>query len=166
MRIFCLSLITFFSCHCYSQKNIAFQQKDNTRIKINAVHDFEKLEITNSKNNKTQSIDAIETSITDKEMHLVTEDYNFDGYTDFAVYRTDDGMGVYTIYQIFIYNPSNKQFKKLKIPLNSNPECDEFCDVRVNKKRKIFHSSCRGGAKWHTDNWKFDKKQNLILMKK
>lgn len=166
MRIFFLSLVIFFSSHCYSQQNIEFQQKDQTKIKIKVVNNFEKLEITNSKNNKTQSIESIETSITDKEMHFVTEDYNFDGYKDFAVYRTDDGMGVYTIYQIFIYNPVNKQFKKLKIPLNSNRECDEFCDIQVNKKRKTFQSSCRGGAKWHTDIWKFDKNQNLISTKK
>lgn len=166
MRVFYLSLVLFFSLHCYSQKNIEISQKDKTQIKIKISNDFEKLEITNSANNQTQIIDHLGTSITGKETHFVTEDYNFDGYKDFAAYRTDDGMGVYTIYQIFIYNPANRLFRELKIPANSNPECDEFCDVQINKKRKTLQSGCRGGARWHTDIWKFDKNKNLILLKK
>ena len=166
MKVLILSFITLFSYYSYGQNNIEFYQKDKTQIKIKAVNDFEKLEITNSSNTKIQVIDSIETSITGREMHLINEDYNFDGYNDFACYYLDDGMGVYTIHQIFIYNPKNKQFKKLKIPINSSPKCDEFCDVQINKKEKTFQSSCRGGARWHTDIWKFDKNKNLILLKK
>lgn len=166
MKIFFLSLITFFSFPCYSQKNIGFSQKDKTQITIKSINDFEKLEITNSKNSKVQIIDSIETSITGKEMHVAIEDYNFDGCKDFALYRTDDEMGVYSIYQIFIYNPINRQFRKLKVPLNANAECDEFCDIQINKKTKTLQSACRGGAGWHTDIWKFDKNKNLIVLKK
>ncbi|MEN2401395.1 hypothetical protein GKZ90_0016515 [Flavobacterium sp. MC2016-06] len=166
MRVILLSIILFFSHQSYSQKKFQLQQKDQTQIKINAVNDFEKLEITTSKNSKIQVIDSIETSITDKEMHVAIEDYNFDGYKDFSVYRLDDGMGVYTIYQIFIYNPTNGKFKALQIPVNCNPECDEFCDVQINPKKKTLQSSCRGGAGWHIDIWKFDKNKNLILLKK
>lgn len=166
MRPLIISIIALFINYSYGQNSIEFYQKDKTQIKIKAVNDFEKLEITNSSNNSTQVIDSIETSITGREMHLVNEDYNFDGYNDFACYYLDDGMGVYTIYQIFIYNPKNKQFKKLRIPSNSSPKCDEFCDIQLNKKEKTFQSSCRGGARWHTDIWKFDKNENLILLKK
>ncbi|MEO8534709.1 MAG: hypothetical protein ABI441_13210 [Flavobacterium sp.] len=166
MRVFFLNSIALFSFHCYSQQNFEFDQKDKTQIKISVINSFEKLEISNSKNTEIQIIDTIEISITDKETHLVMEDYNFDGYKDFAVYRPDDGMGVYMIYQIFIYNPVNNQFKELKISLKYNPECDGFCDVQINKKKKTLQSSCRGGARWHTDTWKFDKNKNLILLKK
>ena len=166
MRVILLSILIFFSHQIYSQKKFQFHQKDKTRVKIKVINDFEKLEITTSKNNKIQVIDSIETSITDKETNLEIEDYNFDGYKDFAVYRLDDGMGVYTIYQIFIYNPVNGLFKELKMPLNFSPKCDEFCDVQINKKKKTLQSSCRGGAEWHTDIWKFDKNKNLVLVKK
>jgi hypothetical protein len=53
----------------------------------------------------------------------------------------------------------------LKTPRNFGPECDEFCDIQINKKKKTIQSSCRGGAQWHTDVWKFDKNKNLILLK-
>ncbi|MCC9072644.1 hypothetical protein LNQ49_13740 [Flavobacterium sp. F-65] len=166
MKIIFLSIFILFSYHSYSQENIEFYQKDKTQIRIKVIGDFEKLEITNSKNNKTQVIDSLETSITGKQMHLVIEDYNFDGYTDFAYYHLDDGMGVYTIYQIFTYNPESNYFKKLRIPSNYSSKCDEFCDIQVNKKEKTLLSSCRGGARWHTDIWKFDKNKNLTLLKK
>lgn len=165
MKITLLNILLLFSYHSYSQKNIEINQKDNTPIKIKAVNDFEKLEITTSKSNKIQVIDSIETSISDREMHFAIEDYNFDGYQDFATYHLDDGMGVYTIFQLFIYEPINSQFKQLKIPRNFGPECDEFCDIQINKKKKTIQSSCRGGAQWHTDVWKFDKNKNLILLK-
>jgi hypothetical protein len=166
MKIILLNIFLLFSYHSYSQKNIEIHQKDNTQIKIKAVNDFEKLEITTSKNDKTQTIDSIETSISGREMHFAIEDYNFDGYQDFATYHLDDGMGVYTIFQLFIYNPINSQFALLKLPRNFGPECDEFCDIQINKKKKTIQSSCRGGARWHTDIWKFDKNKNLILLKK
>lgn len=166
MKVFLLSILALFSYQSYSQKNIEFYQKDKTQIKIKAINNFEKLEIYNSKNHHTQVITEIEASLTEKEMHLITEDYNFDGYPDFACYHMDDGMGVYAIFQIFIYNPANAEFKALKIPSNYSPKCDEFCDVQLNKKDKTFQSSCRGGARWHTDVWKFDNKNNLTLVKK
>lgn len=165
MRILLSGIILLFACHCYSQKKTEFYQKDKTQIKIVVINGFEKLEVSNSANNKTQVLKNIETSMTGKEMRIAINDYNFDGYQDFACYRTDDGMGVYTIYQIFIYNPENRQFNQLKIPVNADAECDEFCDIQINKKKKTLQSSCRGGAAWHTDIWKFDENKNLILLK-
>jgi hypothetical protein len=166
LRVFFFGTTLLLALVSNAQKITKFQQKDKTQIKINPVNNFERIEISTSKNNKKQILDSIETSITDKEMHLVIEDYNFDGYQDFACYHTDDGMGVYTIYQIFIYNSVTSQFKKLLIPSNYGPKCDEFCDVQIDKKKKTLQSSCRGGAQWHTDVWKFDKNKKLILTKK
>nr|WP_315221164.1 hypothetical protein [uncultured Flavobacterium sp.] len=166
MRIVLFLIIALFSYQSYSQKNIEFYLKDQTQIKIKALNNFEKLEISNSKNDKTQIINNLEESLTEKETNFIIEDYNFDGFKDFAFYRLDDGMGVYSIYQIFIYNHKNQTFAKLKISSNCDPKCDEFCDVQINKKQKTFESSCRGGAQWHTDVWKFDKNNNLLLLNK
>ncbi|MCV9927764.1 hypothetical protein OIU83_08885 [Flavobacterium sp. LS1R49] len=166
LRIFLFGVILLVSSLSNGQEILKFQQKDKTQIQINPINNFEKLEITTSRNNKIQVIDSIETSITDKQTQIAIEDYNFDGYHDFACYHLDDGMGVYTIYQIFIYNPENGLFKKLRQSSKFAPECDEFCDIQINKKKKTLQSSCRGGARWHTDIWKFDKNKNLILLKK
>lgn len=161
----------FFSIS-YSQNEISFVQKDNSKIKIsyqNHNSGEEEIEqavvIKNNQTGKTQVINKIETSITGKPSHLEINDYNFDGYTDFASFHTDDGMGVYTIYQIFIFNPKTKKFESLEFPSNFNPKCDMFCDVKVDKIKKTLTSSCRGGARTHNDVWKYDQNKKLILSK-
>jgi hypothetical protein len=40
-----------------------------------------------------------------------------------------------------------------------------FCDVKIDKITKTLTSSCRGGARNHTDVWKYDKNKKLILSK-
>ncbi len=158
----------------YSQNDISLEQKDKSKFKISlktnsASEESEEIqqtiEIKNFQTRKTQIITNIETSITGKPTHLEINDYNFDGFTDFAVFHTDDGMGVYTIYQIFIFNPKTKNFDTLKFPANFNPKCDMFCDVKVDKTKKTLSSSCRGGARTHTDIWKYDRNKKLILAK-
>jgi hypothetical protein len=158
----------------YSQNNISFTQKDNSKIKVSYKYSFESsdieelgqtIEIKNSQTTQTQIINNIEVSITGKPSKLEINDYNFDGFTDFASFHTDDGMGVYTIYQIFIYNPKTKKFDSLKFPSNFKPKCDMFCDVKIDKIKKTLSSSCRGGARNHTDTWKYDRNKNLILSK-
>lgn len=172
-RFLQIILYLFFSIS-YSQNIISLVQKDKSKItitlRVNSVSsDSEEMqqtgEIRNTKTGKIQIIKNIETSITGRESHLEINDYNFDGYTDFASFHTDDGMGVYTIYQIFIFNPKTKNFDLLKFPSNYNPKCDMFCDVKVDKIKKTFSSSCRGGARTHTDIWKYDQNKKLILLK-
>lgn len=167
----CLYFVFTFS---YSQNKISLVQKDKSKIKISlktssgstANEDMEQMaEIRNVKTGKVQIIKNIETSITGKPSHLEINDYNFDGFTDFAAYHTEDGMGVYTIYQIFIFNSKTQQFDLLKFPPNYNPKCDMFCDIKVDKIKKTLSSSCRGGARTHTDIWKYDRNKKLILSK-
>ncbi|KAF2514617.1 XAC2610-related protein [Flavobacterium foetidum] len=167
MRIEVFCILILFSLNCFSQANVEFYQKDKTKINLKLPTDSEKLEVYISKNNKTQVLHNIEISgsITDKRTNIVVEDYNFDGYKDFSVYHTDDGMGVYTVHQIFIYNPANGLFKEAKMPSDAGAQCGEFCDVTINKRNKTFESTCRGGAKWHTDRWTFDKNNKLVLLK-
>jgi len=161
LSIFLLFIFTV----SYSQNDISFLQKDKNKINVRYTNNFEVLEVKNSKTGKTQEIKNIEASITGKDSHLETNDYNFDGYTDFASFHTDDGMGVYSIYQIFIFNPKTQQFDLLEFPTNFKPKCDMFCDVKVDKTKKTLSSSCRGGARTHTDIWKYDRNKKLILSK-
>lgn len=149
----------------YAQNDISFVQKDKSKIKVSYVNNFEGLQVKNSQTGQTQIINNIDVSITDKPSHLEINDYNFDGFTDFASFHTDDGMGVYTIYQIFIFNPKTKKFEDLKFPTKYNPKCDMFCDVKIDKIKKTLTSGCRGGARNHQDIWKFDKNKKLTLSK-
>ncbi|MDQ6528852.1 hypothetical protein [Flavobacterium sp. LHD-85] len=157
--------LLFIFAVSYSQNEISVVQKDKSEFKINFADDFETLKIQNSKTKQVQLIHNLEASITEKPSHLEINDYNFDGFSDFAVFHTDDGMGVYTIYQIFVYDSKAKQFESLKFPSNFNPKCDMFCDIKVDKTKKILTSSCRGGAKNHTDFWIYDKNKKLTLLK-
>jgi len=172
-KIFLHSIICLFFANSYSQNDISFVQKDKNKIEISfknkigtSDEEYEQaVVIKNHQTGKIQIINNIEVSITGKPSHLEINDYNFDGFTDFASFRADDGMGVYTIYQIFIYNPKSKSFESLEFPTNYNPKCDMFCDVKVDKIKKTLTSSCRGGARTHNDVWKYDKNKKLILSK-
>jgi hypothetical protein len=149
----------------YSQNDISFLQKDKNKINVRYTNNFESLEVKNFKTGKTQIVKNIEASITGKDSHLEANDYNFDGFTDFASFHTDDGMGVYSIYQIFIFNPKTQQFDLLEFPTNFKSKCDIFCDVKIDKTKKTLISSCRGGARTHNNIWKYDRNKKLILSK-
>ncbi len=42
---------------------------------------------------------------TERKLKIDVSDYDFDGYTDFAVSHIDDGMGTYSVSYIFVYVP-------------------------------------------------------------
>ncbi|MDR6485588.1 hypothetical protein J2799_000073 [Chryseobacterium vietnamense] len=91
----------------------------------------------------------------------IIEDYNFDGYDDIAFSVPDDGMGVYRMFEIYLYYPQSKRFEKLKEPDYSHSSCSCLCDVTVEKDKKLLITGCRGGARWHQDVFRFSKKGNL-----
>lgn len=73
---------------------------------------------------------------TEKKLRVKVEDYNFDGYKDFSISHTDDGMGTYEISLVYVYSPKEKKF----VPLA--PRCgDEFINLVVNKSRKTLTNS-------------------------
>ena len=92
-------------------------------------------------------------------------DYNFDGYNDIAFSVPDAGYGVFRYFDIFLYNPVTKTFNPLLLPAHETLQCQQFCNVVIDAKHKQLSSSCRGGAKWHTDLFSFDKKGGIIYLK-
>ncbi|MGE8512889.1 MAG: XAC2610-related protein [Chryseobacterium culicis] len=107
---------------------------------------------------------AIELSAPDKPSFTrqsIIEDYNFDGYDDIAFSVPDEGMGVYRTFEIYLYNPGIKRFEKLKEPDYSRSSCSCLCDVTVEKDKKLLTTGCRGGARWHEDTYRFNKKGTL-----
>lgn len=72
----------------------------------------------------------------EKENHIIHDDYNFDGKEDFSVWHMDEGMGVYKIYRVFIYSISTDSFNEIK------PSCgDEFINIIINKADKNITST-------------------------
>lgn len=73
---------------------------------------------------------------TDKRLHIKLEDFNFDGVGDFAVWHTNDGMGTYTIFRVFVYDA------KKGMLIEYFPGCgDEFINLIIDKQNKILSST-------------------------
>jgi hypothetical protein len=87
------------------------------------------------KNGKDLIAEKIEID-TERSLKLISDDYNFDGNADFSISHLDDGMGTYTIFQIFVYSRKDKKFEVLR------PECgDEFINIVVSKKDRSLKNS-------------------------
>lgn len=93
------------------------------------------------------------------------DDYNFDGYTDIAVSAPDMGMGVYSIFDIFLYQPISKNYQALDREHFdfSHSQCSIFADIQLVPLKQQMSSSCRGGAKWWTDTYQFKNGQWKLL---
>lgn len=92
-------------------------------------------------------------------------DYNFDGYDDLAFSIPDAGMGVYRMFSIWLYNPVSKRFDQLSEPDYGKAGCSCLCDVTLDQKRKLFLTSCRGGAKWWQDEYRFTANNRLVWVR-
>jgi hypothetical protein len=92
-------------------------------------------------------------------------DYNFDGFDDVAFSIPDEGMGIYRTFSIYLYNPKSKRFQLLAEPNAPQGKCSGLCDVTLDKKNKLLMSSCRGGATWWTDVYRYSNSSKLIWVK-
>lgn len=73
---------------------------------------------------------------TEKSLKLLVDDYNFDGYPDFSISHVDDGMGTYTIYQLYVYSAKENKFNMLQ------PQCgDEFINIVVSRTKRSLTNS-------------------------
>ena len=77
---------------------------------------------------------------TEKPLRIKVEDYNFDGYKDFAISHTDDGMGTYEIFYVYAYSRAEKKFRPLL------PRCgDQFINLAIDRAgRTLTNSYFRG----------------------
>lgn len=92
-----------------------------------------------------------------RSYQIYFNDYNFDGYTDIAVSAPDMGMGVYAVFDVFLYQPKSKDYQVLdqsKIDF-SQAQCSILADLKLIPQKKQMTSSCRGGAKWWVDTFEF-----------
>ncbi|MFD2286166.1 hypothetical protein GJU39_19930 [Pedobacter petrophilus] len=129
-------------------------------IKFNRINN-NKVEIEYPDGQKTTSVLPDEDS-PDARRQSYIEDYNFDGYDDLGFSIPDAGMGVYRTFGIWLYNPVSKRFEKMVEPDYTNAECSELCNVTLDKKKKLLYSTCRGGARWWQDTYRFSTKNKLI----
>ena len=72
----------------------------------------------------------------EKKIKILIDDFNFDGRKDFSIWHTDEGMGTYKIFRIFIFTDKNHDFNEIHSPCG-----DDYIDVRVDKQKKELISS-------------------------
>lgn len=73
---------------------------------------------------------------TEKRLNLISEDYNLDGHKDFSISHLDDGMGTYTIYQIYLFSEKDGKF------IAAQPKCgDEFINIVFSRIRRTLTNS-------------------------
>ena len=123
-----------------------------------------KLEIKYS-NGKTTSVILPNVDSPDARRQSYIEDYNFDGYDDLGFSIPDAGMGVYRTFGIWLYHPESKRFEKMIEPDFNHAECSSLCDVTLDKKKKLLFSTCRGGARWWQDTYRFSTNNRLIWLR-
>jgi hypothetical protein len=123
----------FLCCTAFAEnEKLTFSPEPGISVQIQTDGQKVTLDITNEKKVTTQAME-IET---EKSLKLITDDYNFDGHSDFSVSHLDDGMGTYKIYQIYIYSNKDKKFHALQ------PKCgDEFINISLSKKNRSLINS-------------------------
>lgn len=90
--------------------------------------------------NSNKSLAQVEVPLNIESVpHLQFEDFNFDGYVDLSVWYLDEGMGVYTVHRIFIFNPQRDDFEEVFSSCG-----DDFLNVRIDKKRQFITSTVYG----------------------
>lgn len=73
---------------------------------------------------------------TDKRLHVKLDDFNFDGVGDFAVWHTDDEMGFYKVFRVFVYDAKKGVF------MESFSSCGgEFINLTIDKQNKSLNST-------------------------
>lgn len=93
-----------------------------------------------------------------RQSHIA--DYNFDGYDDLAFSVADAGMGVYQQFIIYLYHPQYRQFYPMDEPdYSDKANCSCLCNVSIDEEKKELRTSCRGGARWWQDVWRFQNRK-------
>lgn len=157
-----LLLILAFPSRGSAQKEYHLDEK--TSIRISPDYPGQKVMVEVNNSGKQQELDLTE-SLTRTDRHITVADYNFDGTKDFSVSVADDGQGVYHIYDVFIYDKNKKTFYPLAYPSDGALQCEQFCDLKVNATARTLSSSCRGGAAWHKDVFRYAKDGSLYVVR-
>jgi hypothetical protein len=92
---------------------------------------------------------------------IKTNDYNFDGYKDFAFVSTNPAPGSIPVYDIYLYHPLEGGFETLEVP---DGICDAFGNVRIGSADKTLRSSCHNGIKTSQDIYKWADAFTLVLV--
>lgn len=155
IRLYCCLLPALLCALCTAAQPQTFKPLANTKVELQPDYENDQIHVRVLASGPRQTLLLTE-SMTRTQRSITIADYNFDGVKDFAVSVLDDGQGVYSVYDIFLYQPHTGTFTRLECP--GNGQCSMFCDVQIDPASRTLSSSCRGGAAWHTDVYRFGKR--------
>jgi len=98
----------------------------------------------------------------DQARRVEIKDFNFDGTDDIA-FETAGRGSLNHFYDVFIYNPVNKKFSKVKEPKDAG--CGHLDNLKLDKAKKRLVTRCINGTRWRNFIYKFNKSGELELVK-
>ncbi|BAQ76586.1 MULTISPECIES: XAC2610-related protein [Pseudomonas] len=127
-----LAALVTFVCVSIQAQSLRFNPDKESEVKLSWDGLSLNIDVKSNGNHKVSDF-AFET---DKKLHIALDDFNFDGVGDFAVWHTDDGMGTYRIFRVFIYDVKTIAFTEIF------PSCgDEFINLVTDKKNRSLNST-------------------------
>ncbi|MBP5114603.1 hypothetical protein HUS85_01900 [Pseudomonas protegens] len=127
-----LAALAVFVCVSIQAQSLKFNPNKESEVKLSWSGSSLNVNVKNNGHHKINDF-IFET---DKKLHIKLDDFNFDGLEDFAVWHTDDGMGTYTIFRVFVYDAKKGEFTE------NFPSCgDEFINLIIDKKNKSLNST-------------------------
>lgn len=110
---------------------LSFTPEDGVRAEITVLGNVVDVYTNDGSSERRQRLE-IET---EKPIQVKIDDYLFNGRLGFALKYIDEGMGVFTLYRVFVYTETNG-FEEIF------PRCgDEFINLKINKRKKILVST-------------------------
>ena len=117
---------------CYSADDFEFFVNKTSKAKISVVEGRVVYEI---KTNEEIASGYFEFDA-EAKLKIKSDDFNFDGNIDFDIWHFDEGMGVYTVHRLFVFDPSGKIFYEIF------PSCGEqFMNLEVDRSKRILYST-------------------------
>jgi hypothetical protein len=117
---------------CHGDENIDFVINKTSKAKVSLTGSKITFEV---KTNDTTTSGHFEIDA-EAKLNLKFEDFNFDGNFDFDVWYVDEGMGVYTVHRVFVFDPSSKVFYEIF------PRCgDQFFNLEISREKRVLYST-------------------------
>lgn len=127
-----LAVLAIFVCVSIQAQSLKFNPVKESEVKLSWSGSSLSVDVKNNGSHKVSEF-VFET---DKNLHIMLDDFNFDGVEDFAVWHVDDGMGTYRVFRVFVYDVKKVAFTEVF------PSCgDEFINLMADKKNRNLKST-------------------------
>jgi hypothetical protein len=86
---------------------------------------------------------------------VLVADFNFDGWTDFALPENSGYGGVNFFHAVYVYSARRRGFERLEPPVNDYGPT--WCNPKRNAKTRILETECKSGPFWYGLDFRFER---------